>query len=126
MQDIKPGHYKQNNLFFSNFDKNTKIKSLINHIFSAHNFVTSCVSLKKKHKKQLKKQYMKNLLTLICFLFLIKGTAQIKTNFSIETASGYEENIFKSPKSFFENGVLKNKNDLYRSSFLLKISTYGK
>jgi len=59
---------------------------------------------------------MKVLLRIIFFLFIIKSTAQIQTNFSTETATGYEYNIFKSPESFLDNGVLKGKNELYKSS----------
>jgi len=59
---------------------------------------------------------MKYLLSLICFLFIIKSAAQIQTSFSVETTTGYEYNIFKSPESFLVNGVLKNKNDLYKNS----------
>lgn len=59
---------------------------------------------------------MKVFLNTICFLFIIKSTAQIKSNFSVETSTGYEYNIFKSPETFLDNGVLKDKNDLYKNS----------
>lgn len=60
---------------------------------------------------------MKNLLIYGAILFVIKSAAQIKTHISLESNSGYEENIFKAPKHFLENGILKDKRDLYRSSF---------
>ena len=59
---------------------------------------------------------MKYLLTLTCFLLFVKGFSQVKTNFSITSSSGYENNIFKSPKTFLDNGVIKNKDELYRNS----------
>lgn len=65
-----------------------------------------------------KNQHMKVFLKTICFLCIIKSTAQIKTNFSIETLAGYENNIFKSPNSFLNNsGVLLTDKQLYKSSF---------
>jgi len=59
---------------------------------------------------------MKGLFKTIFFLFIIKSTAQIKTIFSTETATGYEYNIFKSPESFLKNDALKKKNELYKNS----------
>ncbi|PHS07534.1 MAG: hypothetical protein COA88_08405 [Kordia sp.] len=59
---------------------------------------------------------MKGLIKIIFFLLLIKSSAQIKTNLTIETSTGYEYNIFKSPISFLDNGVLKGKNELYKNS----------
>jgi len=60
---------------------------------------------------------MKHLLIFTCFLFAIESRAQIKTNFSIESSIGYENNIFKSPDSFLDNGALKDQNNLYKNSF---------
>lgn len=51
--------------------------------------------------------------------------SQIKTEFELETASGYAYNIFRSPSSFFDGDEVLNEDELYRSSFYQDISFKG-
>ena len=47
--------------------------------------------------------------------------AQIKHQFNVETSTGYEYNIFKSPKTFIDMGTPVFKDSLYKSSIFQEI-----
>ena len=55
---------------------------------------------------------------ILMLLVSVHSFAQIQTNVTVETLSGYENNIFKSPKTFRNNaGVTLGKDSLYTNSF---------
>jgi len=61
---------------------------------------------------------MKLLIKVLCFFLATNLYAQLKTTIVIESLTGYENNIFKSPKSFLNsNGELLTDKQLYESSF---------
>ena len=65
---------------------------------------------------------MKNLTIFICtMLTAYSSYAQIKHQFSAETSTGYEYNIFKSPRTFIDMGTPVFKDSLYKNSIFQEI-----
>ncbi|MEM7187133.1 MAG: hypothetical protein AAF466_10780, partial [Bacteroidota bacterium] len=66
-------------------------------------------------------------ITILLVLFSGMMHAQITSEYSLQSDSGYEFNIFKFPESFFdsERDTLLGKSDIYRSSFYQQVSFRG-
>ena len=61
---------------------------------------------------------MRSLLFLISFSFALVAQAQIETNFTVKTNTGYEHNIFKFPSTYVDGeGDLVSGSDALMSSF---------
>ncbi|NQY06881.1 MAG: hypothetical protein HRT68_12010 [Flavobacteriaceae bacterium] len=70
---------------------------------------------------------MQIILSLLFVLLAQLISAQINSEFELETLSGYENNIFKSPSSFVDpdSGELLGKEDLYTNSIFQQVAIKG-